>query len=347
MEPTPQTQSEADRVELVYQYVLAQLGAKTTSEVLALWQAVPAGQAAQTASSWLTRAIATILLRRGQAKELGIAYYRVARALRTGTTIAIGDDPDFVSLELLRQEFEALVAEHTGEGTTQITAGVEPLDDDDSVAVEDIDGLAEALEADETDSPTYVEQLLEDMAEAASGKVEAIPEGTPLGDARKATTALHLQHGAMIAGAGARVAMNGARNATNQASVRDPRVIGWIRQHGKSDSPCYFCAMHISRRVLYRSAATAGKGRTESNSGKTLLGDGLFKFHDNCHCTALEIYSDEGFGSQSKFAQNRKYAALWDEHIKDKFSGSDAINEWRKLLARIRTNETSAAQEAA
>jgi len=351
MEPTQQTQDEADRVDLVYQYVLAQIGAKTTSEVLALWQDVPAGQAAQTASTWLARATTLILTRRGQAKELGIAYYRLARALRTGTTVASPlieeEEPDFVSLEMLRQEFEALVAEQTGDGTTEVSAAPEPDGDDDSIELERLDGFSESLEDDEAASQPYTETLLEEMAEVASNKVAAIPDDTPTGDAREATKAMHVQHGAMIAAAGARTAMNGGRNATNQASARDPRVIGWVRQHGKSDNPCYFCSMLISRRCLYKSAFTAGKGQ-RAEGLPPFLGDGLFKFHDNCHCTAEPVYSDAGIATAPKYAQNRKYAALWDKHIKGKFSGNDALNEWRKLLRRIRANEEqTAAQEAA
>ena len=353
MTPTQQTQDEADRVELVYQYVLATLGAKTVSEVLALWQGIPAGQAAQTASTWLARAVTTILTRRGQAKEIGIAYYRVARAPRTGTTIAHPDkedEPEVVSLEMLRQEFEALVAEHTGEGTTEVSAQAEPSGEDDSIEVETLDDLHAALIASDEDVELYARTLLEDMADRASAKVNDMAADTPLGEARAMARALHLQHGSMIAAAGARTAMNGGRNATNQASARDPRVIGWVRAHGKSDKPCYFCSMHISRRVLYKTEQTAGKGRTQSNAGNTFLGDGLFKFHDNCHCTALEVYAgaDSQFATHPKYSMNRYYAKLWDDNIKDKFSGPDAINEWRKLLKRIYANDnTEAAPEAA
>lgn len=341
MKPTPQTQAEADRVELVYQYVLAQLGAKAVSEVLALWASVPVGQAAQTASTWLKRAASLILTRRGQAKALGLAYYRVARALRTGSTIALDEAPKTISLELLRQEFEALVAEHTGEGTTRISAAPEPDSEDDSIEVETLSGLSEALEADETASQEYVETLLEEMAGVASTKVEGIDPDMSNADARRLSGELHLQHGSMIAAAGARTAMNGGRNATNQASARDPKVIGWVRQ-STTGTPCYFCAMLISRRVLYKSAFTAGKGQRDVGL-PPFLGDGMFKFHDNCKCTAVEVYSDADFKSHSKYAPNRYYGELWDKHIKGRYSGSDAINEWRKLLKRIRADQTTEA----
>lgn len=343
MTPTQQTQDEADRVELVYQYVLATLGAKAASEVLALWQGRN--------DSFLKRATDAILGRRRQAKALGIAHYRVVRALRTGTTIAnpLTDEAlEFVSLEFLRQEFEALVAEHTGEGSPSVSAPAEPDGDDDSIAVEVIDGLSEALEADEKAAQPYVEGLLQDMADVASERVSGMAADTPLGEARETEKALNLKHGAMIAGAGSRTAMNGGRNATNQASARDSRVLGWVRQHGKSDKPCYYCALHISRRALYKTAITAGQGRTESNAGNAFLGDGMAKFHDNCHCTVEAVYAQVDIANDPKYAQNRYYAELWDNNIKGKFSGPDAINEWRRLLKRIHANEkTTAAPEAA
>jgi hypothetical protein len=347
MDPTQQTQEEADRAELVYSYVLSQIGVKTTAEVLALWQDIPAGNAAQTAASWLDRAVELILTRRSQAEALGLAYYRLVRALRTGTTIPSPykrDEPERVSLEMLRQEFEALVAEHTGEGSTEVNAPDEPSGDDDSIVVEESERLPEALAASGENVIPYTETLLKEMADVASNKVNAIPDDTPNKDARATARALHLQHGAMIAASGSRIAMNGGRNATNQASARDPRVKGWVRQHGGNDRPCYFCAMLISRRVLYKSEMTAGLGPRED--GRVFLGDGLFKFHDNCHCRAVEVFSDVDFMSNPKYAQNRKYADLWDRHIKDKFSGREAINEWRKLLQREQATKNNSATQA-
>lgn len=347
MEPTPADIEAADRVDLVYQYALAQLGAKTTAEVLALWQGVPVGKAAETASQWLSAMTAAILTNRSKARELGIAYYRVARALRTGATVANPlkpeREPQYVSLEMLRQEFEALVAEITGEGSTEVNASEEPRNEDDSVEVERI-GFGPSLADDDAATPPYTETYLGEMADVASRKVEDIDQEMSNADAKAKAKELHAQSGAMVAGAASRIAMNGARNATNQASARDPRVIGWVRQHGKSDDPCYFCSMMISRRVLYKSQSTAGAGQRAD--GRMFLGDGLFKYHDNCHCTAEPVYSDADFGSNPKYAQNRKYAALWDKHIKDKYSGDDAINEWRKLLRRIRADEKRTATQA-
>lgn len=340
MKPTQQTQEQADRVELVYSYALSQVGVKTAAAVLALWQGGSA--------TWQSRALKFIIEMRAKAEFLGIAYYRLVRALRTGTTIPHPlweDNPETVSLEFLLQNFEALVAEHTGEGSTEVNADPEPSGDDDSVVVEESEGLRDALRVSSENVIPYTETLLEEMADTARKRANDLPEDMPLREARQETRDLRLKHGSMIAASGSRIAMNGARNATNQASSRDPRVKGWVRQHrAGTDRPCYFCAMLISRRVLYKSEVTAGLGPRED--GRVFLGDGMFKFHDNCHCRAVEVYSDADIQSNPKYAQNRYYADLWDRYIKNKYSGQDAVNEWRKLLRRVHANDSNTASQA-
>lgn len=349
MEPTPRTNEEADRVEIVYQTVLAQIGASTTAEVLALWQKIPAGHAATAAASLLETAITQILTKRGKAKELGIAYYRLVRALRTGSTIAnpINErpEPEFVSLERLRQEFEALIAEHTGEGTTEITAPVEPDGDDDSIEVEEIAGLTEALEADEDRARPFATEKINTLAGYSTEVITNLSEIKANADLREQARALHVKHGAMAAAEAAKITMNGGRNATNQASARDSRVIGWVRQ-SKTGTPCYWCAMLISRQVLYKSEFSAGAGARDD--GRVFLGDGLFKYHNNCQCIALPVYSDSDFKTNPKYQENRYYWSLWERHIRGKYSGDLAISKWRELIRNLRTNEsTTAAPEAA
>lgn len=348
MEPTQQTLDEADRVDLVYQTVLATIGASTTAEVLALWQSVPVGQAANMAATLLAGATKAILSKREDAKAFGLAYYRLARALRTGSTIAMPltrNNSEVVSLELLRQEFEAIVAEHTGEGTTAITADAVPFNDDDSITVEVVPGLDAALEADANSSGPYVDETIQNLVDYSGNKIGSLPDSLTNGEAKAKAAELHIQHGAMLAAAGGRIAMNGSRNATNQASARDSRVIGWVRL-STTGTPCYWCAMLISRQALYKSAQSAGRG--DRDDGTSFLGDGMFKFHDNCHCTAEPIYSDSGFSTNPKYAENRYYWSLWERHIKGKFGGDQAMNEWRKLIRRIRAqSQSTAAPEAA
>lgn len=349
MTPTQQHLNEADRVDLVYMAVLAQIGASTTKEVLTIWQDMPVGQAAQAASSLLARAVHVILTKRDQARDFGLAYYRLARALRTGSTIRnpINEKPEpkAVSLEMLRQEFEAAVATHTGHGSTTIDAGPEPDNEADSVPVEEVKNLDVALSADSKTEEPYTATLLNELTDAAAKKIDGLDPQMTNAAAKAEAHDIHLQHGSMLAAAGARVAINGARNATTQASYRDGRVLGWIRI--SDGDPCYFCAMLISRGAVYRNEFTAGVGARED--GRTFLGDGLFKYHDNCGCTAEPVYVDSlNWANDPKYAENKYYRELWDRYIKDKFSGDDAINEWRKLITRLRRNKnTTAAQVAA
>lgn len=346
MEVTAQTQAEADRVDLVYQAVLAQIGVSTSTGVLTLWQDVPVGQAAN-AASLLGKAVSQILSTREKARDFGLAYYRLVRALRTGTTIIDPRDAKSkgaTSLELLRQEFEVLVTEFTGHGPTAITASTTPDSDADSVDMEPVPGLDKALEADSKAAEPYVKELLTDLLDYSSKTIDALPDSLSNGEAKAKAKELHLQHGAMLAAASGKAAMNGSRNATNQASVRDSRVLGWIRI--SDGDPCYWCAMLISRGAVYKNQFTAGAGARED--GRVFLGDGLFKFHDNCGCSAEPVYVDSlGWQTDPKYAENRYYRNLWDAHIKDKYSGDLAMSTWRELINSLRKQKKTAAPEAA
>src|SRR5690606_17042083 len=107
---------------VAFQLALAQIGAGTIAEALALWEDVPATSRASTSASWLRRAIALVMGRRRHSRDLARAYYRLARALRTGATVAdpYHPEPRYVTITDLREEFNALIggAERPQEGRT-------------------------------------------------------------------------------------------------------------------------------------------------------------------------------------------------------------------------------------
>lgn len=109
--------------------------------------------------------------------------------------------------------------------------------------------------------------------------------------------------------AASRLALSGGRNTVQEASSRDPRIVGYARVT-RSAKPCAFCAMLASRGAVY--------------SEKTVR----FRAHDGCHCQAEPVYSSSGYtlppGSQ-------KYEDLWKEASKGN-SGQDAINAFRRKL---------------
>ncbi|ELP64602.1 hypothetical protein ACKI1I_06900 [Streptomyces turgidiscabies] len=119
-------QAETDEVSAAFHVALTQIGAQTTAEALALWADVPVERRAATAGAWLRKAITLVMSRRRQSRDLARAYYRLARALQTGRTVAdpYHPEPSYVTLADLRREFAELAgnyqppAEQGGEAAT-------------------------------------------------------------------------------------------------------------------------------------------------------------------------------------------------------------------------------------
>lgn len=107
---TAARQAEADQASVAFQVALTQIGAGTVEEALKLWQAVPVTARTATSTAWLRRAITLVMTRRRMSRDLARAYFRLARALRTGTTVAdpYHREPTYVTLDVLRREFAGL-----------------------------------------------------------------------------------------------------------------------------------------------------------------------------------------------------------------------------------------------
>src|SRR5690606_8283396 len=109
--PTGATRAEA--ASAAAQLALAQTGVGTVAEALALWASVTPARPAPTAERCLNQAIQLLLTRRRQSRDLAMAYYRLVRPLRTGSTVADPTlpSPRYVTLEVLRNEFRELVGD--------------------------------------------------------------------------------------------------------------------------------------------------------------------------------------------------------------------------------------------
>lgn len=117
--------------------------------------------------------------------------------------------------------------------------------------------------------------------------------------------------------------MNAARGLTYNLADTDARVIGWAR-YSTTGHPCGWCAMLISRQVLYKSKGTADGSRPGVPADQN-------KFHDNDYCIAVPIFDRRQIESDL-FALNRELDQLWQDEIKGKFGGADAIAEFRRLM---------------
>ncbi|MFJ8583548.1 hypothetical protein ACIRD2_02670 [Streptomyces sp. NPDC093595] len=364
-------QAEADQVSAAFHVALTQIGVETTAEALSLWAEVPAAQRAATASSWLRRAITLVMSKRRMSRDLARAYYRLARALQTGTTVAdpYHPEPSHVTLGDLRREFAALAGTYTppasrpvGEAATaergeaSPTPSTEPddassdgstapladdveaeLDDEpedwERILVEELEGLREEEERIEREAEDELRVVLDALgSQNLDRRVSQVDDQQPARDADRQRDEAHQQAGAQQAAAASRVAMNGGRSTAWNHMKRDRRALGYVRL-SRTGTPCGWCAMLISRGPVYKSRESA-----TFNDGD--------RFHDNCHCYAMPVFSRQQYGASELFALNREYEALWPEVTKG-HAGKSALTVWRRFIRQKQRERQKAAALAA
>lgn len=337
---TPAHKVEADGVEQVFHVALTQIGVQTVAEAIALWEDVPPMRRASTSAAWLRRAIQLVVGRRAQSRDLARAYYRLVRALRTGTTVAdpYHPEPTYITLDTLRDEFAALTTgelpalPQEGTADTPPAAVTEPTEepaegdagndsadaDADRILVEELDRLAEEEERLERQAEDELALDLQALGPANLEKqLDGIDTSAPADNVDRLRADAHTKAGARQAAAAARVAMDGARSTVWNHASKDKRALGYVRL-SRTGTPCGWCAMLISRGAVYRSEASA------------TYADGDL-YHDNCHCYAMPIFSREQYGESDLFALNRKYAEEWPRVTRG-LSGKAAVSAWRRFI---------------
>ncbi|MFI1799848.1 hypothetical protein ACH427_21185 [Streptomyces sp. NPDC020379] len=362
----PARQAETDEVSAAFHVALTQIGVQTTAEALALWEDVPADLRAATAGGWLRRAISLVMGRRRQARDLARAYYRLARALQTGSTVAdpYHPEPTHVTLGDLRREFSALAGTYeppspsraqeaaTGEpgeasdphseDPRPVESDAQPasekdkrreLDDGDDdwekILVEELKGLREEEERIERAAEEELRTVLDALGtQNLNRRLAEVDDQQSAKDADASRAEAHRQVGARQAAAASRVAMNGGRSSTWKHMRRDRRALGYVRL-SRTGTPCGWCAMLISRGPVYKSESSA------------VFDDGD-RYHDNCHCYAMPVWSRGQYQSSELTALSRQYEVLWPEVTRG-HTGKDAVSVWRRF---IRQKQRAAAQEA-
>lgn len=348
---TPAQQKEADAVELAFHAAMTQLGAQTVQETLTLWQHVPPSGTAQVRDAWLRQAVRLVMTMRGRSRAQARAYYRLVRALRTGTTVADPRKPEprYITLDVLRQEFEALVpkpaSQNAGQepasATTPTTPTPAPAEapggptgseasGSDRILVEEISALVREAQRQEREAEREAQLVLDALGpsnlESKLGSINTEEPGSKVDQLRKEA---HAQAGARQAAAAARIAQNGSRAEIWTTAQYDKRTVGYVRL-SRTGTPCGWCAMLISRGAVYKS----------EQSAQYADGD---KYHDNCNCYAMPIFSREQYGSSDLFKVNREYAVLWPKVTKG-LSGKAAVSAWRRFIRQEQA--VARAQEA-
>lgn len=345
---TPARESEADAASVAFHLALVQIGVDTTDEALKLWEEVPSNGRASTAASWLSKAVSMVLTRRARARDLATAYYRLARALRTGSTIPDPrhPEPTHVTLGELRHEFRELAKPQeprsastvTGtpdSGSQAVSNPSEPEpeasedDDADRILIEEIERLREDEERMAREAEDELNIDLKALGtDNLNRKLRDVDTSLPADDVDELRDEAHRRAGARQAAAAARVAMNGGRGTVWSHASKDKRALGYVRV-SRTGTPCGWCAMLISRGPVYKTEATA------------TYADGDL-YHDNDNCYAIPVFSREQFDSSEMFELNRQYAEDWPRVTKG-LQGKAALSAWRYF---IRQEQRAAAQEA-
>lgn len=356
---TQSRQLEAERVEAVYYWAINRLGNAVALDSLELWKDVPATKQAARSGWWLARIIDLIFGFRSEANALAIAYYRLVRALRTGATIGYGDDKDTVSLEQLRQDFEDIVDNIDRETRGDVAPeygdesdaanldlpALEPGDDNDVIEVErttDIDQLLqEARSLAEEEAAVVLDAL---GLTNFTTKLDQVKDDSPTRE-QDVLDAFN-QAGNRQAAAAMRITLNAARGLVYDLADTDQRVIGWAR-FSRTGKPCGWCAMLISRGVVYKTAQAAGGKSSRAASVQSGEAKESDLYHDHCRCVAVPIFALSQYQQSALFDANRKYAELWRTYIKGKYSGDRALSEWRKIIRRLNAQAEDATPEAA
>ena len=209
---------------------------------------------------------------------LGVAFYRLLRALQTGRTVpspirghAQGGE---VSLGELVREFNEAAGMNALSASSLAGVRVQV----DRQATPDLRVLRDA-------DVRAAQALLRARLEA--GEVSA----------------------GVVAGVGQQAAAGGVRSVVRDMGDRDPARQAWIRVSG-TGTPCAFCAMLLSRGAVY-------SGKHEALRHDVAHANGTHGYHPNCHCYALPLFAGASIEG-SRFAVNREMEDLWKHDFKGK-----------------------------
>ena len=375
-----QRRREAASAAATFHVAMILLGGKSFAATMEAWQSVAPTEARLKVgvSAFLESALPTIQAHRHQVEAIAIAFMRLFRALHTGFTfqnVMTGDAQTAVPLNILRRDFVEALERYAPEAleSSEVpdhdhTDGIDPPEmilnpdlspiepyspdysaaDPDAI-VEVLDWLEEELDRLEDDLDQEIRSILEDFGsralEAKIRKISARDRLTPReADALREEATLKV--GRRLSAHASRTTMNGGRNAEHAIGRRDDRVLGFIRIHdpkGRPDVPCPFCALLMTRgfvkvrggRPIYKSEKSAGGIPNEQGFSPD-------QYHSPDHCRAEQVYSLEQVDNDPRFDMNRKFADLYLDRIKGRYSGGLAMSKWREVISNLKAGQESA-----
>src|SRR5690606_23300680 len=296
--------------------------------------------AARAIERYLDQVLKVTRLRREHARRIAIPYYRLVRALWTGRTLQpleVNNSGRVVetqaveteTLDDLREDFYSVIEilvpealEDRPEASSQ--------DGDDKIPVDEVEDLADSLNELEDTLDEITEDDLSLQAAKAGRRVTTVEEGGKTAvEFRDEMEDALLTEGAKLASKAQRSVRDGARRTSDVLAEKDPEAIGWIRV-SLSGTPCGFCAMLIARGLQKKGQRlTIGTlYKSERAAERDAMGE---KYHDNCQCRAVPVFSEEQILNDPAYELNRRYAKLWPRVTSGK-SGKEALTAWRKYF---------------
>lgn len=321
-------EKEALEVEKAYSNAYVQYGAATAVQVISAWEGVdrltPSGR------MMLMAAVVThVLAGRKKMATLSVRRTQLVNALRKGRQLA-GDPDGAETLQDLRDALTEALKDVGGRRPRRATGLKGDLVIPVSAEAGNIAGLIEEINA---GIDTDIENVVEALGNGRLGKI-ARREGvvTPK-DVRTSRD--------LVASGAERLVLNGGRQTDAKILQLNRDLLGFVRVHDyREDEPCGFCAMLMSRGPVYGSHRGAEGFYNEDT-------EEWEKYHFNCHCSAVSVYSQREWLTNPLLADNRMYQQEWNKVIKGKYSGDAALSEWRKHVKSLHTSRDSATQVAA
>lgn len=321
-------EKEALEVEKAYSNAYVQYGAATAVKVISAWEGVdrltPSGRL------MLMAAVVThVLAGRKKMAALSVRRTQLVNALRKGRQLA-GDPDGAETLQDLRDALTEALKDVGGRRPRRATGLKGDLVIPVSAEAGNIAGLIEEINA---GIDTDIENVVEALGNGRLGKI-ARREGvvTPK-DVRTSRD--------LVASGAERLVLNGGRQTDAKILQLNRDLLGFVRVHdNREDEPCGFCAMLMSRGPVYGSHRGAEGFYNEDT-------EEWEKYHFNCHCSAVSVYSQREWLTNPLLADNRMYQQEWNKVIKGKYSGDAALSEWRKHVKSLHASRDSATQAAA
>lgn len=312
--------TDAAQVTLAFQAALARLSVRVVA-LAARWfrraavgslESVPRGASELAGPAW------------NEGARLGIAYYRLLRALETGRTV---EDPTSVAPS--RVSSRSVGSDGGGESRVVQRVTIGRLVSD----FERASGQKLHLRAPRS-ATVVVEPLSRPPAvrrdwpiatRLSDLRVVSLKVNDRLGRKVKIDPDWYQQHKesseVFVAGVVQEAAANGARSMVRKMGEYDGRLVGWIRVSG-SGRPCAFCAMQLSRGAVFKSARTATYKH----------GNGVDKYHPHCRCFARPIFRKEG-GNDGDYSLNQRLWGDW-KSLKGELGKSPSFSDWRRFYYR-------------